>query len=229
MRSLAPPVAGENRPTAQPNYRDAETAPPSQRRTLPPLESFQAISQRKQRYVGPTDESNWVLPGRLMVGAFPGVSDDRENDRLLNSILACGVTTFVCLQREYDPDAPESAWRSGAAIRPYYPSAVALAARHHRGRRLDFLHFGIEDCSVVEDDAVAAFSRSLADRLRCTDEVIYLHCWGGHGRAGTITCLLLHWLYGLNALDAMARCQFVHDLRRVPIVVGSPQTQTQRD
>ena len=25
------------------------------------------------------------------------------------------------------------------------------------------------------------------------------------------------------------RCQFVHDLRRVPIVVGSPQTQTQRD
>ena len=59
--------------------------------------------------------------------------------------------------------------------------------------------------------------------------MIYLHCWGGHGRAGTITCLLLHWLYGLNALDAMARCQFVHDLRRVPIVVGSPQTQTQRD
>ena len=146
MRSLAPPVAGEDRPTAQPHYRDAETAPPSQRRTLPPLESFQAISQRKQRYVGPTDESNWVLPGRLMVGAFPGVSDDRENDRLLNSILNCGVTTFVCLQREYDPEAPESAWRSGAAIRPYYPSAVALAARHHRGRRLDFLHFGIEDC-----------------------------------------------------------------------------------
>ena len=146
MRSLAPPVAGENRPTAQQAYTNAETAPPSQRRTLPPLESFQAISQRKQRYVGPTDESNWVLPGRLMVGAFPGVSDDRENDRLLNSILSCGITTFVCLQREYDPEAPESAWRSGAAIRPYYPSAVALAARHHRGRRLDFLHFGIEDC-----------------------------------------------------------------------------------
>ena len=27
----------------------------------------------------------------------------------------------------------------------------------------------------------------------------------------------------------MRRCQFVHDLRRVPIDVGSPQTQTQRD
>ena len=58
MRSLAPPVAGENRPTAQQAYHNAETAPPSQRRVLPPLESFQAISQRKQRYVGPTDESN---------------------------------------------------------------------------------------------------------------------------------------------------------------------------
>jgi len=233
MRTLAPPVAGADRPVAGADHPAAqyhasrETAAP--RRPLPPLESFQAISARRRDYVGPTDESNWVLPGRLMVGAFPGVSDDRENERLLSSILNCGVTTFVCLQREYDPDAPESAWRSGHAIRPYFPSASALAARHHRGRQLDFIHFAIEDCSVVEDDDVALFSRALAERLRTTDEVIYLHCWGGHGRAGTITCLLLHWLYGLDAASAMARCQFVHDLRKVPIVVGSPQTQTQRD
>ena len=59
--------------------------------------------------------------------------------------------------------------------------------------------------------------------------VVYLHCWGGHGRAGTVVCLLLHLLYGLDAAEAMMRCQFVHDLRRVPIVVGSPQTQTQSD
>ena len=56
MRSLAPPVAGEHRPTAQQAYASTETAPPRQAKTLPPLESFQAISQRKQRYVGPTDE-----------------------------------------------------------------------------------------------------------------------------------------------------------------------------
>ena len=70
---------------------------------------------------------------------------------------------------------------------------------------------------------------ALAQRIKSTNEVVYLHCWGGHGRAGTVVCLLLHFLYDQDAAQAMMRCQFVHDLRRVPIVVGSPQTQTQRD
>jgi hypothetical protein len=33
----------------------------------------------------------------------------------------------------------------------------------------------------------------------------------------------------LDAVEAMSRCQHVHDLRKCPVVVGSPQTQTQRD
>ena len=121
---------------------------------LPPLESFAVIEAKQHAYVGPTDESNWVIPGRLMVGAFPGMTDDFENERLLNSILNEGITTFVCLQREYDPNAPEALWRAGVAIRPYFTSAVALAKGFYPGRTLQFLHFGIEDCSVVEDEAV---------------------------------------------------------------------------
>ena len=42
-----------------------------------------------------------------MVGAFPGMSDDFENERLLGSLLQQGITTFVCLQREYDPSVEE--------------------------------------------------------------------------------------------------------------------------
>lgn len=53
--------------------------------------------------------------------------------------------------------------------------------------------------------------------------------WGGHGRTGTVVSVMLALLYGLSADEAMFRCQFVHDLRRIPIVVGSPQTQPQRD
>lgn len=39
---------------------------------------------------------------------------------------------------------------------------------------------------------------------------------------------MLHLMYGCNAVDAMARCQLVHDLRQCPVVVGSPQTEPQR-
>jgi len=58
---------------------------------------------------------------------------------------------------------------------------------------------------------------------------MYLHCWGGHGRTGTLVSIMLHLMYGLEPEMAMKRCQFVHDIRKCPVVVGSPQTQTQRD
>ena len=85
---------------------------------FPPLESFSVIESKRDQYVGPTTESNWVIPGKLLVGAFPGVTDDDENMSLLWSILTCKITTFCCLQIEYPgPEVAEETWRSGEAIR----------------------------------------------------------------------------------------------------------------
>ena len=71
--------------------------------------------------IGPTNESNWVLPGHLLVGAYPGVVDDEENMSTIWGILNCRITTFVCLQVEYPgPNVTEDMWRSGRAIRPYF-------------------------------------------------------------------------------------------------------------
>ena len=50
---------------------------------------------------GTTEESNWVIPGRLLVGAYPASVHDETNARILSGILSTGVTTFVCLQQEY--------------------------------------------------------------------------------------------------------------------------------
>ena len=35
--------------------------------------------------------------------------------------------------------------------------------------------------------------------------------------------------YGLDAREAMERCQFVHDLRKIPLDVPSPQKPSQRN
>ena len=40
---------------------------------------------------------------------------------------------------------------------------------------------------------------------------------------------MLHMMYGMSSGEALRYCQFVHDLRRIPINVGSPQTQMQRE
>ena len=41
--------------------------------TFPPLELEESILLHPYDYVGPTDESNWVIPGLLLVGAYPSV------------------------------------------------------------------------------------------------------------------------------------------------------------
>ncbi len=66
--------------------------------TFAPLENANHVSF--DRYCGPTPESNWVIPGKLLVGAFPASASDEETFDLLTSIMQYGVTKFVCLQRE---------------------------------------------------------------------------------------------------------------------------------
>jgi len=98
---------------------------------FPPLESDSTIT--KQRYMGPTPESNWVIPGKLLVGAYPCSNDDTETFELLTGILKCGVDTFVCLQLEYpSTTVTEVEWRSGQALRPYYEDAKLIVQNKQR-------------------------------------------------------------------------------------------------
>ena len=94
--------------------------------------------------------------------------------------------------------------------------------------RLKFIHFPIKDCNITDDTRVMNLVMVLV-RALSEGEVIYLHCWGGHGRTGTIVSIMLFLMYGIDAIEAMRRCQFVHDIRKCPVVVGSPQTTTQRE
>ena len=40
---------------------------------------------------GPTDESNWVIPGMLMAGAYPAANDDALHYDILSSLLTLGL------------------------------------------------------------------------------------------------------------------------------------------
>ena len=52
----------------------------------------------------------------------------------------------------------------------------------------------------------------IARRLEA-GEVLYVHCWGGRGRAGTVGACLLASLYGIDAEQALARVQRAYDTR----------------
>jgi hypothetical protein len=117
--------------------------------SLPPIPPAHAVDHRA--YMGPTEESNWVLFPALLVGAYPSSLHDPTNTAILTSILGLGVTTFVCLQQEYLHDATEEEWRSERKLRPYIFDAIRLVdtlpAGFFRGGKvagLEFVHFPIK-------------------------------------------------------------------------------------
>ena len=207
-------------------------------RAMPPLPRDDAI--RKVRYQGPTDESNWVIPGILMAGAYPAAQEDNVHYPIIESILSLGITTFVCLQAEYehDPNIPEFMWRQGYKLRTYIFDALRILRAAEKDptkkigqmcapSKLDFRHVPIVDCSTTNDSIVLELARDIIVRLQ-RGENIYVHCWGGHGRAGTVVSIVLGLMYNLHPDEALRRCQQFHDTRRAPLGVPSPQTLAQR-
>jgi protein-tyrosine phosphatase len=101
-------------------------------------------------------------------------------------------------------------WRVGKVLRPYYEDVKLIVqnkANYHQLANspvkvvelcdLSFEHCPIVDCGITDDDRVLDLCHKLvADIAR--GEVIYLHCWGGHGRTGTVVSIMLHLMYGVR-------------------------------
>ena len=175
-----------------------------------------------------------------MAGAYPAAQEDNVHYPIIESILSLGITTFVCLQAEYehDPNIPEFMWRQGYKLRTYIFDALRILRAAEKDptkkigqmcapSKLDFRHVPIVDCSTTNDSIVLELARDIIVRLQ-RGENIYVHCWGGHGRAGTVVSIVLGLMYNLHPDEALRRCQQFHDTHRAPLGVPSPQTLAQR-
>lgn len=111
---------------------------------------------------------------------------------------------------QYQAGVPRVVWRAGGALRPYFEDVQEIVAQKdviaefegHNVVHIDqllFEHCPIIDCGVTDDSKVVALAQALVRDIS-EGQVIYLHCWGGHGRTGTVVCIMLHLLYGVSAL-----------------------------
>ena len=118
-------------------------------------------------------------------------------------------------------------WRSGNALRPYFHDVRMVV--HNKVMfpdlqsfkivdrdALSFVHFPIRDCGITDDERVLELSRTLVKAIS-EGEVIYLHCWGGHGRTGTLVCIMLHLMYSVRNLK-------INDLSQFSLCVFSSYT-----
>lgn len=176
-----------------------------------PAPSLDAIQADRLGWRGPTDYSNWVVRGRLMAGGYPGDSVSTErHEQTVDALLAAGVTTFVCLQLTSELSSRFRPYREYAIERHRQrreeqnakakATETEIVGEGASERELQFLHFPIPDQYVVEDEKVLALVEELLVRFHA-GEVMYIHCWGGHGRTGTIVACLLARLHGFTGAD----------------------------
>lgn len=134
----------------------------------------------------------WVIPGQLLAGEYPGAKESEKAARKIQTLLDAGVTSFVDLT-----EAGEETWGGS----PMVPYDDVLPVRYAR--------FAIPDRGVIADDGydeILAHIRAEIDSGR----VVYLHCWGGKGRTGTVVGAWLIEHEGLGYPDVIDRLQ---DLR----------------
>ena len=198
-------------------------------KTLPSLEEI-----TMDKFMGPHPESNKVFDG-LYAGAYPGDIVDEINDNNIIDILNKGVSTFVCMQAEYNNETISPDWSTGLSLRPYFKDVERIISNKSKYPKLNttlekvnFEHCPIRDLGTISDKITLELAKKIVT-LISNGEIIYLHCWGGHGRTGIIVCLVLHLMYGLTSQEAIKYCETVHMMRQCAINVRSPQTYQQRE
>ncbi|CAK0896248.1 unnamed protein product [Prorocentrum cordatum] len=146
---------------------------------------------------GPHDKSNWLVPDCILVGGWPyrlprgrgSPGETAEEGRSkLSSILTAGTRTFVTLTEPRELRGKPYAW--GAFKSEAEAQFAALHGPRRQamrlGRELRFLQCPMPDGGVTSDEQLARLLAAILQELS-QDRALYVHCYGGHGRAGIVS------------------------------------------
>jgi protein-tyrosine phosphatase len=151
----------------------------------------------------PIPDSYWVVPGKLLAGEYPGSIIDSEAPGKVRSFVEMGITLFIDLteSRELKPYAhllPETACHVRKAIR---------------------------DVSIPTPELMREIQQVIAAAL-AAGHVVYVHCYGGIGRTGTVVgCYLVE--QGMSGEEALSTIRRWRTSIPGP-AVQSPETVEQR-
>mmetsp|Transcript_29296 Transcript_29296/g.76801 ORF Transcript_29296/g.76801 Transcript_29296/m.76801 type:complete len:321 (+) Transcript_29296:99-1061(+) len=141
---------------------------------MPPL-----VRDEFEQMRGPTPQSNWLVPGKVITGAHPEYNYGEGRATAERIVRDSGVDTFVCFT-EWEPE--------------YVKAGLTTAD----GRPVRTVWFPIDDFDVTSPAETIQMVEELT-RLVRAGHVLYMHCLSGRGRTGTVAIPLLLALYPMLA------------------------------
>ena len=146
----------------------------------------------------PFARSYWVAPGELLAGCYPGSENLDEARTKMKALLDHGIRHFIDLM-----EPGEFNW-NGKPFVPYAPRLKVMA--DGLGLETTFDRLAIRDGWVPSREIMRHILNRI-DLFIKEGRPVYVHCWGGRGRTGTVVgCYLArHGLAsGYDVLDMIA-------------------------
>lgn len=132
----------------------------------------------------PIPNTYWVIPGRLLAGEYPRDRDEATSRTKLQALHDAGIRTFIDLTCD-------------AHLKPYDVMLADACIRHS---------VPVRDWGIPPDAKAIHQALDVIDHNLAQGRGVYVHCWGGIGRTGTLVgCWLSqHGLHGDTALQRLA-------------------------
>ena len=136
----------------------------------------------------PIPDSYWVIPGHLLAGEYPGAPRDFRARQKLRRLFDAGIDFFLDLTEEGE-----------GQLRPYAQLAEEEAVAFDT--KVFHKRLPIPDLATPTQEQMVIIL-NVIDQAIDEGRKVYVHCWGGIGRTGTVVgCYLVR--HGMNGREAL--------------------------
>ena len=159
----------------------------------------------------PTSENYWVIKNILMAGSYP-LRNTKSNNRIRASVLKQKFDVFINLMQEDEKDHDGEYFEDYKSFINYDATIIRMP---------------IKDMDIPTPFQTMKLIKTI-DRFINDNKKIYLHCWGGLGRTGTIVgCYLIEKKLA-NKSNVFSK---INELKANSILAkfNSPQTEEQKE